>query len=115
MDPGSNEARRFVALEDWANDGEALPLQAARELIEDLFGRNLSGSGKWTVGGKPVSDELQFPALHLTAARDRIAPAATAPAGPQQSFETGHVGMVVGSARHALHAALARFLDPLAA
>ncbi len=115
LDPASAEARRFVALEDWANEGEPLPFPAARELIEDLFGRDLPGLGQWSVGGSLVSDQLAVPLLHLTAGRDRIAPAATAPHGPSESFDSGHVGMVVGSARHALHAALARFLDPLAA
>lgn len=115
LDPASDEARRFVALEDWANEGEPLPLPAARELIEDLFACDLSGSGEWVVGGKRMTDALAVPLLHLTAGRDLIAPAATAPAGPSEGFDCGHVGMVVGSARHALHAALARFLDPLAA
>src|SRR3954469_3517449 len=31
LDPDSAEARRFVQLEDWANEGEALPYPAARE------------------------------------------------------------------------------------
>ena len=115
LDPGSAEARRFIQLEDWANEGEPLPFPAARELIEDLFARDLPGTGQWEVGGTSVSDALDVPLLHLTAAEDRIAPAATAPRGPAQSFAAGHVGMVVGSARHGLHDALAGFLDPLAA
>ncbi len=114
LDPACAEARRFVLLEDWANEGEPLPLPTARELIEDLFARDLPGSGQWMVGGTRVSDSPGVPLLHLTAGRDRIAPAATAPDGPALGFDAGHVGMVVGSARHALHAALARFLDPLA-
>ena len=51
LDPASAEARRFVELEDWANEGEPLPYPAARELIEDLFGRDLPGAGEWRVGG----------------------------------------------------------------
>ncbi|MEO7635358.1 MAG: alpha/beta hydrolase [Sphingomicrobium sp.] len=115
LDPAGAEAQRFVALEDWANEGEPLPFPAARELIEELFARDLPGTGGWGVGGHCMGDALSVPMLHLTAGRDRIAPAATAPAGPSHGFDCGHVGMVVGSARHALHAALARFLDPLAA
>src|SRR5947209_12560557 len=61
--PASDEARRFVELEEWANEGEPLPYPAARELIEDLFGRDSSGAGEWRVGGKPVSDRLAVPAL----------------------------------------------------
>jgi len=110
LDPASAEARRFVQLEDWANAGEPLPLPAARELIEDLFGRDVSGSGEWLVGGRAVTDALDVPLLNLLAGRDRIAPAATAPAGDCVSIPSGHVGMVVGSARIGLHDALQSFL-----
>jgi len=103
--PSSDEARRFVELEEWANEGEPLPYPAAKELIEDLFERDLPGSGAW-IG----SDSLAVPALHLTAEHDRIAPSATAPAGEKVAIPSGHVGMVVGSARERLHCALAAFL-----
>ena len=66
LDPDSAEARRFVELEDWANEGEPLPYPAARELIEDLFGRDLPGTGEWRVGGRAVTDRL-MPLLNLTA------------------------------------------------
>jgi polyhydroxyalkanoate synthase len=112
LDTASAQARRFVTLEDWANEGEPLPCPAARELIEDLFGANLPGSGGWQVGGKPMSDRIAMPALHFTAAHDRITPAAAAPAGDKVQIESGHVGMVVGSKRRELHQALAGFLDP---
>ena len=114
LEPGSANARRFVALEDWANEGEPLPIPAARELIEDFFGLNLPGSGQWRVGGKPVSDVLALPMLHCTASGDRITPSATAPtaAGSPLQLESGPVGMIVGSVRARLHLALAGFLDP---
>ena len=106
LDPESAPARRFVELEEWANEGEPLPYPAARELIEDLFGSDLPGSGHW-IG----SDKLAVPTLHLTADHDRIAPAATAPAGNRIAIPSGHVGMIVGSARERLHEALAEFLS----
>jgi polyhydroxyalkanoate synthase subunit PhaC len=112
LNPQSAEARRFVQLEDWANEGEPLPYPAARELIEDLFGRDLSCFGEWQVGGRAVTDQLQVPLLNLTAERDRIAPAATAPAGETIGIASGHVGMIVGSARERLHDALNAFLTP---
>jgi polyhydroxyalkanoate synthase subunit PhaC len=110
LDTDSDDARRFVTLEDWANEGEPLPFRAARELLEDLFGRNLPGKGEWRVGGKLVADQLGCPALHITAANDRITPAAAAPRGETVRIESGHVGMIVGSARAKLHEVLARFL-----
>jgi polyhydroxyalkanoate synthase len=106
LDPESADARRFVELEEWANEGEPLPYPAAKELIEDLFGRDLPGSGQWI-----ASDELTVPTLHFTADHDRIAPAATAPAGEKVAIPSGHVGMIVGSARERLHEALADFLN----
>jgi len=109
--PRSPEARRFVELEEWANEGEPLPYPAARELIEELFGKDPSGSGEWRVGGQAISDALSIPALHLTSDHDRIAPAATAPAGKRVAIPSGHVGMIVGSARKQLHEALADFLS----
>jgi polyhydroxyalkanoate synthase len=106
LDPDSIEAWRFIELEDWANEGEPLPYPAAKELIEELFGKDLAGSGQW-IG----SDRLAVPALHLTAEHDRIAPPATAPAGERIAIPSGHVGMIVGSARHKLHEALRQFLE----
>ena len=108
----SHQSRRFVELEDWANEGEPLPYPAARELIEDLFGRDLPGSGEWKVGGLAITDWLAVPALHILAGTDRIAPAATAPGGECVTIAAGHVGMIVGSARAELHSTLAGFLDP---
>ena len=112
MEPGSPQARRFVALEDWANSGEPLPLPAARELIEDFFAADLPGRGRWQVAGRATSGDVAVESLHLTASRDRIAPADTAPAGPTVQIAAGHVGMVVGSARRQLHEALGGFLAP---
>lgn len=110
LSEGSAEARRFVVLEDWANEGEPLPVPAARELIEDLFGRNVTGEGRWRVSGRIVTDRLDHPMLNVTATNDRITPAASAPGETSVQVKSGHVGMVVGSARTKLHEALADFL-----
>ena len=112
LDPAGPQARRFIVLEDWANEGEPLPLPAARELIEDFFGVDLPGTGGWKVGGKTMTDAVLAPTLHCTAAHDRITPAQSAPHGAVREIASGHVGMVVGSARRELHDALSRFLDP---
>ena len=105
LDPASPEARRFVELEEWANEGEPLPYPAARELIEDLFERDLPGTGQW-IG----SDRVPVRSLHVTSEHDRIAPASTAPSGEKVAIPSGHVGMIVGSARQQLHKSLASFL-----
>jgi polyhydroxyalkanoate synthase len=110
LDPAGGQARRFVTLEDWANEGEPLPLPAARELFETLYRDDAPGSGAWSVGGRVIGALPPVPALHLVAGTDRIVPAASAPDGEQRVIDTGHVGMVVGRARSELHEALLRFL-----
>jgi polyhydroxyalkanoate synthase len=109
LDPASAEARRFIELEEWANEGEPLPYPAAKELVEELFAADRPGSGAWTVGGQPVSDKLAIPTLHLTAERDLIAPPQTVASGEVEPIRSGHVGMIVGSAREQLHSAHATF------
>jgi polyhydroxyalkanoate synthase len=110
LDPNGDEARRFVTLEMWANGGEPIPFPAARELFERLFRDNESGEGRWNVAGEPVRPDLTLKQLHCIATGDRIVPEQSAPPGPAQPFDSGHVGMVVGSARAALWRALADFL-----
>jgi polyhydroxyalkanoate synthase len=111
LDPQGPEFRRFVALEDWANQGDPLPLPAARELLEDFFGADAPGKQEWQVGERTVTDAPPCPALHFTAARDRITPAESAPAGERAEIAAGHVGMVVGRARTTLHRELGQFLN----
>jgi polyhydroxyalkanoate synthase len=112
LPPGSVDALRFIELEEWANQGEPLPYPAAKELVENLFGYDAAGTGTWTVGGRTVSDALGVPTLHLAAERDLIAPPQTAASGKVIAIPSGHVGMIVGSARTRLHAELRRFLGP---
>jgi polyhydroxyalkanoate synthase len=102
----SDELRRFVALEDWANGGEPLPLPAARELLVDLFERNLSGKGQWLGRVLP-----SCPTLHFAAAEDRIVPTETAAEGDRIDCPAGHVGMIIGrSAPMHLHGPLREWL-----
>lgn len=109
----SEELSRFVTLEEWANSGEPLPLPAARELVEDLFGSDLPGSGGWVAGGEAISPP-SAPTLHFTASRDGIVPSGTVAPGDCISCPAGHVGMVVGrSAPRHLHAPLREWLAHL--
>ncbi|HEX8379420.1 MAG TPA: alpha/beta hydrolase [Allosphingosinicella sp.] len=114
MTPGSAEARAFVTLEDWANDGPPLPHAAARELFEDMFGRDSTGRGEW----RPADPgALPCPFLDIVSASDRIVPAASATgAGERLELAQGHVGMVVGGrAKAALWEPLAAWLSRNAA
>jgi polyhydroxyalkanoate synthase len=118
MAEGSLEARMFVTLEDWANDGPPVSGAAARELFEDFFAADRPGRGEWEVGGAPVRPEaLDMPVLDIVSTSDRIVPAASAmPAGERLELAQGHVGMVVGSkAKEALWEPLAAWLSRTAA
>jgi polyhydroxyalkanoate synthase len=107
-----DRARAFVTLEDWANDGPPLPVAAARELFEDLFRDDATGSGRW-LAGDPGS--LPCPVLEVVSTVDRIVPAGSAAgAGERIDLALGHVGMVVGGrAREALWAPLEAWLSRL--
>jgi polyhydroxyalkanoate synthase len=109
-----DEARTFVMLEDWANDGPPVPAAAAREMFEDFFQRDVTGRGEWRVGGEVIDPALlRCPLLNIVSTTDRIVPAASAPrAGERLDLALGHVGMVVGSrAREALWEPLSGWLS----
>ncbi len=105
LDPASDRARLFVALEDWLNDGVPLTAGVARECLVGWYGENLPGRGLWRVAGEPVRPErLDLPTLVVVPAVDRIVPPLTALALAQRipgadllDPNAGHIGMVVGS------------------
>ena len=72
LDPASEEARDFVALEDWINDGVPLPLAVARECLRSWYGDNAPGRGAWRVAGLAVQPQ------RCAARRSSSSPAATA-------------------------------------
>lgn len=120
MDQDSDAARRFVALEDWLNDGVALVAPVARECLLGWYGENTPARGLWRVAGKPVTPAaLDLPVLLAIPESDRIVPpgsaralAAEIPAARVITPSSGHIGMVVGRAAEAgLWRPLADWLD----
>ena len=114
MAEGSAEARAFVTLEDWANDGPPLPHAAAKELFEAMFGRDVTGRGEWRLADPGA---LPCPFLDIVSTSDRIVPAASSTgSGERLELAQGHVGMVVGGrAKSALWEPLAAWLSRNAA
>ncbi len=119
LDPASEEARRFVALEDWLNDGVDLAGPVAIECFRDWHLSNTPARGQWRVGERPVlAGDVTCPALVVVPERDHIVPPASsqALAGALPSAETltvaaGHIGLVAGSrAGNTVFAPLARWL-----
>ncbi|HXV24380.1 MAG TPA: alpha/beta fold hydrolase [Alphaproteobacteria bacterium] len=104
LDPASERARVFVALEDWLNDGVPLTAGVARECLVGWYGENLPGRGLWRVADEPVRPErLHLPTMVVVPAADRIVPPLTAlalaqriPGADRLDPRAGHIGMVVG-------------------
>ncbi|MGB3722361.1 MAG: alpha/beta fold hydrolase, partial [Pacificimonas sp.] len=104
LGPDSTEARRFEAIEDWANGGAPVTLPAMRDALERFFGENITGRHAWTVAGHSVRpQDVAVPWFNIVSTTDRIVPAAAAPPSPQDlHVAAGHVGMVIGGRAKAL-------------
>lgn len=116
MEPESAAADAFVLLEDWANEGPPLPVPTARELVEDMFGADLPGTGQWKIAGQTIDPALlDCPILNIISSSDKIAPSASAaPVGERHVLQQGHVGMIVGrSAKAVLWEPLSSWLSHL--
>jgi polyhydroxyalkanoate synthase len=96
--PGSDAERAFLAVEDWANGGAPLTFAAGRDLFDHFYAGNVSGTGRWRVGGQVVDPTaLHCPTLSISSTTDRIVPAAAGPRlREERRFSLGHVGMMVG-------------------
>jgi polyhydroxyalkanoate synthase subunit PhaC len=99
MEAGGSKAQRFIAVEDWANDGPPLTYGAARMAFEDFFAGNVTGAGAWRVDGELINPAaITCPTLDIISTVDRIVPAASASGLPNRLvLDLGHVGMIVGS------------------
>ena len=104
-DPDSSGAKKFVALEDWLNDGMAVSASVARECLTGWYGDNITARGEWKIGGAPVLPQnFAQPALCVIPAGDRIVPPKSAlaladalPKGERILPSAGHIGMMAGS------------------
>ena len=119
LNPDSDKAEIFVALEDWLNDGVPLSAPVARETINGWYGENTTVKGKWRIAGQPVDPtKIHMPALCVVPTGDRIVPPASAlalaealPKATVLTPEAGHIGMMVSaSARKSVWEPLATWL-----
>ena len=105
LDPDSERARMFVAIEDWLADGIPLAAPVAVECLAGWYGENTPGTGRWQVAGQAVDPAaLRCPALVALPAQDRIVPPESAaalarliPGAAVLRPAAGHVGMVAGA------------------
>jgi pimeloyl-ACP methyl ester carboxylesterase len=104
LDPESERARLFVALEDWLNDGVPLAAPVARECLAGWYGENTPARGRWRIAGLPVDPTmLRLPTLVAVPSRDRIVPPSSARAlarliagATLLEPAAGHIGMAAG-------------------
>jgi polyhydroxyalkanoate synthase subunit PhaC len=105
LDPESEKAEDFVALEDWLNDGIPLVRDVAHECLIRWYRDNAPFKGEWLVAGKVIDPvTLNVPTLIAAPASDRIVPLEAArpladliPGAKLISPPSGHIGMVVSS------------------
>lgn len=104
IDQRGEEAELFVAVEDWLNDGVALPAGVAKECIENWFLKNETGKGTWRISGQSVAPQnLPMPVCVFTSRKDRLVEYETAislaeriPNAEIRDSECGHIGMIAG-------------------
>jgi polyhydroxyalkanoate synthase len=114
-DMEGEHARKFVALEDWLNDGVGLAAPVARECLMQWYGENTTALGRWLIAGAPVKPEnMRLPTLAMVPSADRIVPPKSAldlahrlPNCETLTPAAGHIGMMVGGT------ARAKVWDPL--
>jgi polyhydroxyalkanoate synthase len=119
LDPNSDEARRFVMLEDWLNDPVPLAAEVARACWFDWYGDNTPARGLWQVGGTKIDPSVvKCPSLALIPSRDRIVPPESAealarvlPNADVRKLPLGHIGMMAsGRAAEVTYAPLIAWL-----
>ena len=106
LDPDSDAARLFVALEDWLNDGVPLSGTTARQCLREWYRDNLPMRGEWRIAGLAIDPaSIQVPAFAAVPQRDHIVPPESARALarllPRVTLvepDAGHVGMTTGRA-----------------
>jgi polyhydroxyalkanoate synthase len=105
LEPGSEEATVFVALEDWLNDGVPLPWRVADECLVGWYGENRPARGEWSIAEAAVRPQVFTKrSLAVIPDADRIVPPASALALGRAlpdcrivRASAGHIGMMVGS------------------
>jgi len=101
----SERARRFVALEDWLNDGVPLAAEVARACLSGWYGENTPARGEWRIAGLPIDPTaITAPAFVVAPRRDRIVPPDSArplarliPNAVLHQPASGHIGMTAGA------------------
>ncbi len=104
LDPLSKAAKRFVAVEDWLNNGVPLSIPVARECFFDWVMDDALRQGQWRPSEIAFDPKMvEQPAFVVCAQRDTVVRraaseplAAVLPKAKLLKAGAGHIGMVVG-------------------
>lgn len=104
VNPLSMEARKFVLVEDWLNDGVPLTSKTAKECIAGWYGNNHTAKNMWRVAGQLVDPRiLPIPSYVLVPGKDTIVPPESAlplakllPHATLHEPMAGHIGLLAG-------------------
>jgi polyhydroxyalkanoate synthase len=122
LPPTSPQAREFIRLEDWVNDGVPLSPKVAFCCFNGWYRNNDTMAGRWTIADSIIDPEqVRCPSLVIIPDRDKIVTPASAHALGQRlphakvlQVPGGHVGMLLSRQVGArVHAPIARWIKAL--
>lgn len=123
LKPNSAQARDFVAVEDWLNDGVPLAAPVARECLLSWYGANAPARGEWRLAGEIVRPAaVKMPTLVMIPGKDRLVPPQSAlplaqalPNAKVKRVDAGHIGMIAGRrAQTKVYAPLTKWIGDVA-
>lgn len=107
MDQDSEEAKLFVAVEDWLNDGVDLSGEVATHTLRHWFAQNAPERGEWTLEGRRIDlSEIRSPVMIVASTGDRLVPFAAAASVAEKLTRTqadvlkldcGHISLIAGT------------------
>lgn len=107
MDQNCSEARIFVAVEDWLNEGLDIAQGIARDVLQKWFALNAPAKGEWAVDRKIIDPSaLKAPVMLVASSGDRLVPFESSDALGRAmqkenisrlELDCGHIGLIAGS------------------
>lgn len=105
MDQTSEQAKLFVAVEDWVNGGADLPTATVQQTVGGWYQDNKPANGEWIVDKKTIDPKnISKPSYVIVPGRDKIVPPSSArPLGKKIKKavmvepDCGHISMMIGS------------------
>lgn len=105
LDPAGQEAKDFIALEHWVNDGVPMTTNVARDCLIGWAQENILAKGNWSVGGKKIHPgKIKLPTFIALPKQDHVVPfdcaqplADLMPHAHVLNPNAGHVSMIVGN------------------